>query len=218
MNRLRHWSASLVSRVDWMVGMVENHEALAESAIRDLGRHAARAKVQMGRVRSDGQRLRQRFADERDAQTAWRARAKRLATTDEARALECVRRAKASERRILDFEERIAEHERIEHQLGKDLARVEEKLAKMKAQRNLMRTRESRAEALNAVGECHEVAGLDDVFERWDTRITERELVAGCGDEGDALDFELTEQEAEEDLRDELSRLVAEDVGTSTSS
>ena len=58
MNRLRHWSASLVSRVDWMVGMVENHEALAESAIRDLGRHAARAKVQMGRVRSDGQRLR----------------------------------------------------------------------------------------------------------------------------------------------------------------
>ena len=214
MNRLRHWSASLVSRVDWMVGMVENHEALADSAIRDLGRHAARAKVQMGRVRSDGKRLRQRLADEQDAQHAWRERAKRLATTEEARALECVRRAKASERRIRDFEERVAEHERIEHQLGKDLGRVEEKLTKMKSQRNLMRTRESRAEALNAVGECHDVSGLDDVFERWDTRITERELVAGCTDDGDALDFELSEQEAEGDLRDELSRLMAEDVGT----
>ena len=59
--------------------------------------------------------------------------------------------------------------------------------------------------------------GLDDVFERWDTRITERELVAGCSDDGDALDFELSEQEADDDLRDELSRLVAEDVGASPS-
>ncbi|MFK7896998.1 MAG: PspA/IM30 family protein [Myxococcota bacterium] len=215
MNRLRHWSASLISRVDWMVGMVENHEALADSAIRDLGRHAARARVQMGRVRADGKRLRARLGDERDALVAWRERARRLATTEEARALECVRRSKASERRIREFESRLAEHDRIEHQLAQDLGRVEEKLSAMKSQRNLMRTRESRAVALSAVGECQEMPELDDVFERWDTRITEREIVAGCGEESDALEWELAEEEAEDALRDELSRLVAEEIGTS---
>ena len=33
MNRLRTWTSSLLSRVDWMVTQVENHEALADEAI-----------------------------------------------------------------------------------------------------------------------------------------------------------------------------------------
>jgi len=209
MNRWRQWSASLVSRVDWMVSMVENHEALADSAIRDLQRHAARAKVQMGRVRADGRRLRARLDQEREAVTSWRERARRLAPGDEARALECLRRARVAERRVAELADRAAEHERIESQLARDLTRVEERLATLRSQRNLMRTRQSRADALSAVGQCGEAVELEEIFDRWDTRITERELASGCDlEDGDAFESELVDAELEDELRDELRTLL----------
>ncbi len=209
MNRWQHLRAGLVSRVDWMVSMIENHEALADSAIGDLQRHAARAKVQMGRVREDGRNLRERLDEERAGIARWRDRAKRLADSDRERALACLARSKNAERRAKEFEERVSEHERIETQLAGDIRRVEERLEQLRTQRNLMRTRQSRAEALAAVGECSPGAELDEVFDRWNARITERELVAGCSDSGDRLAFELTQEEADEALRDELEELLA---------
>lgn len=210
MNRWQHFRASLVSRVDWMVSQVENHEALAESAIRDLQRHAARARVQMRRVRADGERLRTRLEEERQAEPHWRVRAKKLAAKDEPKALECLRRAKRSAERATELEARVAEHEQIESQLGRDLARVEENLAQLRSKRNLMRTRQSRAEALAAVGACEDGGGLDDVFDRWDTRITEREFAVDCVGDDDRFDHELGEAEFEAELQDELAELVAE--------
>ncbi len=208
MNRWQTFRASLVSRVDWMVSQVENHEALADSAIRDLQRHAARARVQMRRVRSDGERLRDRLSKEREAEPDWRARAKKLASEDEAKALECLRRAKRSAQRASELEARVAEHQQIESQLGRDLARVEERLSQLRSKRNLMRTRQSRAEALAAVGACEDGGGLDDVFDRWDARITEREFASDCVGDEDRFEHELGEAELEAALRDELAELV----------
>jgi phage shock protein A len=221
MSRWRHWSAGLISRVDWMVSMVENHEALADSAIRDLQRHAARAKVQMGRVRADGRNLRERLEQEREAAKVWSERARRLGREDEDRAIACLSRSKLAARREAELEQRLAEHERIEAQLGGDLRRVEERLTALRSQRYLMRTRQSRADALAAVGDCPAGQDLDDIFDRWDARITERELVAGCGDvaqgaDDDSLDFELSRQEVDASLREELAALLARDADPET--
>ena len=77
MHAFRRWTAGLVSRVDWMVSQVENHEALAESAIRDVQRAAARARVQLGRVRQDGSTLRRRRDEEAEAAMTGRPRTDR---------------------------------------------------------------------------------------------------------------------------------------------
>lgn len=214
MNRWHSFRAGLVSRVDWMVSQVENHEALAESAIRDLQRHAARAKVQLARVHADGRQLEARRDEAREAEGSWRERARKAAETDEARALECLRRAKRAGATASGLEERAEEQARIERQLGRDLARVEERLGELRIQRNRMRTRQSRAEALAAVGECESSGALDDVFDRWETRITEREFAAGCDDGGDRFEFVLEEEESEESLRDELALLRDESSGS----
>ena len=99
MQRIRLWTAGLLSRVDWMVTQVENHEALAQSAIRDVQRAAARAKVQLAKVRKDGRALRDQLAEAREAEATWRERAQRTASEDEERAVECLRRSKAASRR-----------------------------------------------------------------------------------------------------------------------
>ena len=210
MNRFRHWTASLVSRVDWMVSQVENHEALADSAIRDLGHHAARARVQMARVRADGRAIQQRRDREREAVSSWRDRARRQDGPDDTRALECLRRARTAERQASELDRRLAEHEQVERQLARDLGRVEQQLTTLRGKRNLMRTRQSRADALAAVGDCEDVTGLDDVFDRWEERITERELLVGCGDGPDRFEAELEEAELDDALRAELAALRAE--------
>ena len=53
MHTIRLWTATLASRVDAMVSRIENHEALAESAIRDVRRAAGRASVQLRRMRRE---------------------------------------------------------------------------------------------------------------------------------------------------------------------
>jgi phage shock protein A len=220
-SRIKLWTASLLSRVDWMVSQVENHEAHARSAIREVQRAAARARVQLERVRADGRRLRERLEGTRRAAEAWRDRARSEASADEARALECLRRSRRAARVAAALAERREEHERVEARLAQDVARVEERLGELRERHNLLRTRQSRAEALAAVRGAGEPLGADlgGLFERWETQVTEREFEGECSasgaegevlGEGDAFASEFAEREEDETLRAELARLVSE--------
>lgn len=219
MNRIKLWTTGLVSRVDWMVSQVENHEAVARSAIREVQRAAARARVQLARVRADGRRLRDRLAEARDAERTWRERARASGAADEARALECLRRSRQAARRAADLARRLDEHERVEKQLEQDVARVEEQLGQLEERRNLLRTRQSRAEALARVREAGAplCADVGELFERWETQVTEREIEGECPvtdadtrGESDAFAAAFAEREEEASLREDLHALLAE--------
>lgn len=215
--RLKQWTTSLVSRVDWMVSQVENHEAVAKSAIRDVRRAAARARVQLTRVRADGEQLAQSLAEQREAERLWRERARESAADDEAKALECLRRARRAGRRLGELERRRAEHQRVEKQLAADVGVVEERLTHLQERHNVLRTRESRAHALATVRDASELGDGDvgDLFERWETQVLEREYEGGCSTSGesDSLEDEFLEEEEESELRAELGRLRGERPG-----
>lgn len=210
MHRLRLWTASLVSRVDGMVARIENHEALAASAIRDVRQAAARAGVQLRRVRADGARLRDELHARREAEVSWRDRAARTAESDRDTAIECLRRSRCKGREAQELERRIAEHERIEKQLALDVAAVEERLSRLEEQRNLLSTRESRAEALGSVRDADAPGGVDvgEVFGRWEIRVAERELEGGCPTRGDALESDFQQAEESAELGAELDTLL----------
>ena len=87
----------IVSRIDWMVGQIENHEGLVNGVIIETRQALAKAKVQLARVREDGTRLRDRLATEADARQKWRDRARQCCNEDEKRALECLKRSKLAE-------------------------------------------------------------------------------------------------------------------------
>ncbi len=211
MQRLKQWTTSLVSRVDWMVSQVENHEAVAKSAIRDVRRAAARARVQLTRVRGDGEALARQRAEQRESERLWRERAGACAEDDESRALECLRRARRAGRRREELERRCEEHARVEKQLALDVSAVEERLTQLQERHNLLRTRESRAHAIATVRGASELGDGDvgDLFERWETQVLEREYEGGCSAQGDAdpLEDEFLEAEDEGELRAELEEL-----------
>lgn len=210
MKIIKRWTAGLTSRVDWMVSQVENQEALVNSALRESRQSAARAKVQLGRVKQDGQRLRQKLGEAELATVNWRDRAIQTGETNEEKAVECLRRSKRAEQLVGQLRQRLAEHEQVEHQLGKDVRAMEEQLQALVEKRNMMRTRQSRAEAVkNIHGSSEALAtGLDDIFERWETRVTENELAGACCVETDPFEDAFVSEEEEADLRSELNDLI----------
>lgn len=216
MSRLRRLTGGLWSRVDWMVSQIENHDALVSSALRQVRESTARARVQLVRVRSDGDRLAERAAKAEADVAAWRARARSEVGRDEGRALECLRRSRRCQEQAEALRGRRAEHARAEQRLAADVKRALERVEELREQRNLLRTRQSRAEALDTLAAQNRSLGadLEDTLDRWDTRVTALEIECEIGpDEGDdAFEQSFVSQEECEDLRRELRELVLSDA------
>ena len=211
MARIKRWTHGFVASIDSMIVQVENHEALATSALRDLEHGVARSKVQLMRVERDGRALKQALAEEREAATRWRDRARR--EEHEARALECLRRYKRSQARSDELLHAQAEHERVELQLKRDVQTLERKLLELRQQRNTMRTRQSRAEAFSVVQGQGDVerGEIGEIFERWETRVAETEVQSGCLVASvDSFDDEFLDAEEEASLKLELRELKEE--------
>ena len=212
MRYLKRWTTGVMSRIDTFVSQVENHEALVNEALKDLQQATARAQVQLKRVREDGERLRRQLAEQREQAGRWRERAKG-SVDDDSRAVECLRREKAARRSVGELERRIEEHERTEQQLVSDVRSLDGRLAKLKDQRNLMRTRQSRAEALGVVqgSAVHLTGDIDEMFDRWEMRVTEAESVGDVSlSTEDSFESEYTSQEEQAELRAELVELRRE--------
>jgi phage shock protein A len=211
MARFKRWTRGVVSSIDEFVVQIENHEAQVASALRELEQAVARAKVQLVRVDRDGKALEQSVSDEREAVVRWRERA--LREPQEARALECLRRHKRAVARARELEQRLLEHQRMEQQLRRDVRALETRLGELREQRNLMRTRQSRADAFGVVQGAAGLGTLElgDVFERWETRVTESEVASGCLITSlDSFEDEFVDAEEEAALKLELQALKEE--------
>jgi phage shock protein A len=180
MARFKRWTHGVVASIDSLIVQVENHEAQVTSTLRELEQGVARSKVQLMRVERDGLALRQALAEEREAASRWRDRAAR--EEQEPRALECLRRHKRSERRVVELDQNQTEHARVEAQLKRDIRLLEQRLLELRQQQSTMRTRQSRAEAFSVVQGSGDVENgeIGAIFERWETRVAETEVASGC--------------------------------------
>jgi phage shock protein A len=212
MARIKRWTHGFVASIDNMIVQVENHEALATSALRDLEQGVARSKVQLLRVERDGRAIEQALSEEREATTRWRERAKR--EEHEARALECLRRCKRAEARVRELSANLLDHSRIEQQLKRDVQALERRLIELRQQRNTMRTRQSRAEAFSVAQTDLESGEIGQIFERWETRVAETEVASGClvASVSDSFDEEFLNAEEAASLKLELRALKEEEA------
>ena len=209
MSRMKRWTMSVTSWVDGVLAQVENHEAAVSSAIGRVRQATARARVQLKRVERDQQAMRDTLLEEEKAIDAWRRRAK--AADDEPVALECLRRHKAAERRVLRLRQRLGEHERSHKELSDGIRILNGRLSELTERKNLMRTRQSRAEAAHGMASTTGPIGdLEDVFERWEARVGEIEIASDCAEPIDLFEAEIEAVEDSASLRLELEELRAE--------
>jgi phage shock protein A len=210
MNTFRRWTSSIVSSFESVIHQIENHEAMVSAAIREAEQNGGHAKAQLQRVKRDGQTMRQRALELTDQVGVWRERAKKLAQSDEPKALECLRRSKRIEKQVLELEKQEREHAKMEKDLARDLSVVEERLVALRQQRNIMRTRQSRAEALRLLQQVDSraVSDIDDIFGRWEAQVSACEVRAQLDHSTeDLLHEELSTQEEEIELRHLLAEM-----------
>ena len=214
MKKLKRWTAGVIASFDSVISQIENHESLVTSAIQEMQQAGGRARVQLKRVIEDGKKMRRRITELEEAQDLWKERARKSAKLDEERAMECLRRLKRVQAELKSLEEQELEHTKLEKQLTADLATVDQRLTKLKQQRNIMRTRQSRAEALRAASgeDSSLISEIDDIFERWEVKVSEYEIGSSVRLADGFDDFEETYRSAEEEaeLREELQELVGE--------
>ena len=213
MSLIRRISASLTSSVDRAVSRVENHDAVINAALRDTQQAAARSRVRLERVRKDGHNLRTRKGNLETAVTRWTERAKAVATEDEAKALECLRRKKECEAQLCNLEVSIEKHDELEARIVDQVKKIESRIGEVSQQRNMMRSRQSVAEALRTINDIEGVSygEIEDTFDRWEINLGETEIQVGVGSPTDSLETAFIAEEEKAELKAELDLLLCPD-------
>jgi len=213
MSLIRRISATLTSSVDRAVSKVENHDAIVNAALRDTQQAAARSRVRLARVRKDGQALKDRYQSLQLAETRWTERARSVAASDEAKALECLRRRKDCEKQLRALDDSIEKHEELEVRISGQVKKIEARIGEIAQQRNMMRSRQSVAEAMRTINNIEGVSygEIEDTFDRWEINLGETEILLGATTDRDPLETAFLAEEDTEELRAELEILLESD-------
>jgi phage shock protein A len=213
MNPFKRIVITLNANLGQFLDQIENHEALAESGIREVEKAAAHARHQFRRIQNDQVRITKRLEELEKEQNLWADRARRLHASDEASALECVKRIKVIERETARLQEQKKQQGQIEFQLAEDLRVIEEKLNQLRIKRSALATRQAQADAAEAIEkvEASATGSLDTLFDRWEASIESQYPFQTNGSSyyaKDDLEVRLVRGEEQEELKKALDELV----------
>lgn len=213
MSIIKRLSTTLFSRIDQVVGEIENHDALIEAAINEQRKKIAAAKVQMARVQSHEKRMGEQIAQLHTERQRWEQRAVSSAKEDEQRALACLQRRQAIDKQIAQMTSARGEYAATAARMAADIDRAEEEIRTLSQKHALLRARQSSSEALqsSSLSAMPPLADLETSFDRWETRIAQAEILRGDAEPVDALEEQFRTVEEESALRAELEQLMAKE-------
>lgn len=213
MGLFKRISTTITSTVDQAITRVENHDAIVAAAIKSTQTSAAKARVRLARVQKDGQALRHKASELTHAEADWARRARSVAGSDKARALECMRRRKLAQAQLRRINGSLQQHDELEAQVADTLRKIQARLAEMNQQRNMMRSRESVADAMRIINNLNgaTTSDIEETFDRWEVLITESELSSGSMEPIDTLEAGFMAAEDEAELEAELDELLNEE-------
>lgn len=202
-------TATVASTVDKAVCRVEDHDAIVDASIKQTRKAASSARVRLARVNKDSVALKRRREELVAQELNWTDRAIRSAN-DEEKAIECLSRRKKCREEILRTEESLFKHAELESTLAANVSKIEQRLQEISEQRNLLRTRESVAQATRIIENIqgHDTSDIEQTFDRWETRVGETELSSGSISPGDDLEMTFSDEENRTELLLELDELV----------
>ena len=93
------------------------------------------------------------------------------------------------------------------------LKKIEVRIGEVSHQRNMMRSRQSVAEATRIINNIEGVSygEIEDTFDRWEINVGETEIMLGSGSSTDSLESAFLVEEDSEALRAELAVLINKD-------
>lgn len=214
MNLFTRITATLGATADSAVSRFENHDAIAESALIPARQALTKARIRHNHLVQTGDDIRERLDTARTEANQWTVRARKLAETDEQKALECLEYRCSSLDLVESLTGELTKHDAMEESLTSRLSKMQQRLDSLTHQRNEMRSRESLAKATDVLDriDSHNQHGVDAIFERWEVSISDTEIRhevhQDVGQVKPPLQREFEEDEKRAKLKTELAQLL----------
>jgi len=212
MSIFRRLSATVASRIDQVVGEIENHDAVAQATIKDMRKKVAEAKVRLAQLQREVDRTERQISEQNENAERWRKRAIEVAANDEGKALECVNRRRHCQQQVEVLTQGLSRYRQGMDKLAHDIHSAEQRLGEVQQKANLMRARQSTSAALHATSDSNVdiTQLLEDTFDRWEINITQAEMAINNSPQIDPIEHEFVKAEEKDLLRSELSAILAQ--------
>ncbi len=211
MSIVKRMYTTVIAGVDQLVGEIENHDAAIAATIQDQNKKIAAAKVQLNRLQTNEKRCQEKLAEFSKEEQRWSQRA--LAETErnqENIALQCLQRRKLVRVEIVRLQQSQQQYQQTIRKISNDIQRCEQTLNNLKQKHELMRARQTSADAINNTGELSEstIQNMEQSFDRWEVQIAQHETEMDLPDTIDNFEQAYLDQEQLDDLQAELKKLI----------
>jgi phage shock protein A len=213
MSTLRHLVIDLRAGLRKISEDLENHEAVAESAIAKLAGLRAKTALEVSRLQRQSRNLDEQIEFLQQEVITWRERARKSATADEAKALECVQRMSNAQRQANSLARELEHNQALEGDVRNDLEAMDAKLRELRRRRTSFTCREARAQAQFGEPSTFQVNDpTEAAFERWEQRILLQE--SRCTGDSSRLTDRLEDGFRREEEAEQLRSLLKDIVDT----
>ena len=210
MHSLKRIFVSIKSQIDHVADEFENHEALAGAAIEDLLALQQKTRLHLHRITKLTGNYQEKINQEREQARLWSERAVKVRRQDEAKALQCVKRLRASQQQIALLEQQHAQTNTQESKIRNDLQTIEAQLLILKNKKEILSARQNRNSLQGALQDSQgsSLREAQNIFERWEGNVAMAETESFSLAEQDNLAQAFEQEEDELSLRLLLDELT----------
>lgn len=176
MNFLKRLTTSVTATLESAAGQLENHDAIVHATIKETRQSVAKTQARINTLRQQQSVFESQLSDAHEQANKWEVRAKQLANTDEEKALQCLTRRNQLQAEQARLEESIEHQASLINKVESNLSTLKSKLEEMQHKHNLLRSRQSVAQANKGLATSTSEHELADTFERWESMVLEHEL------------------------------------------
>jgi phage shock protein A len=214
MSLLSRFIGVVRSNLNALLNRAEDPTKMLDQTLIDMEAAFRKAKDQVAKSMADQRKLEKSLADQKRESEKWSERAMAAVQKgDDDLAREALRRKQEHQRMAAQFEQESQTHTHNVEQLRTGLHELEDKIAEIKRKKNLLISKQRRAEAQSQIYSTLEGiqdAGALDTIERMESKIEEMGHLADARRElsgefrGDALERKFQELTPGNDVESEL--------------
>lgn len=214
MSIIKRLTATLHASVDKTVASIENHDAIIQATLVKSRRSVAEASVKLSRVKADGQRQMRQIDELKQRIDLWTERAKAVAETDRAKALDCLKQRQNDQKQLDIATEAFQKHKEMTQRMEDKVCELQQRVTNLQQQHTELQSRDTVSRATTQMDALEHAPGcnVDDTFDRWEVSIQQREarneFSADVAHAPTSLHDEFKLQEQNDRLDDELDALL----------
>lgn len=209
--KLKRIITSVSAQFDDLVSKVENHEAVAESAIREARQQTAKIQTQLNVISRRYTELESRHQTLQQKIETWKQRAivSGNETGDREKALRCVQAMKNAQAESEQVLGQIKETSALRAELQMHLQESEQHIVSLQSRKESLVARSAKNNVKKFADSAGQESDLNSVFDRWEQNLAADEYFSSpnyCSE--DYLDHEFIKEETQDELEGALDELL----------